>query len=199
MKKLSIFINQYFKKIREEYQKKFTVSFGVFLVALIIVFIFISRFVTATNQNKGIESNLLKKQLEYRYSLLNHKENFEKELENLENNWKFMKNKVFMDNSNDLTFSRIQQIINEIANTRNVTVKSYKFEEAKEIENFYILPVNLEISGRYEDLVSILYAIENCNNYLKIPHLEIMSFHENEKLNVRMVVEGYRYYEKENK
>lgn len=196
MKKLSIFINQYLKKIREEYQKRFTVTFGIFLITLIVVFIFISRFVTATNQKKEIESNLLKKQLEYRYSLLNHKEKFEKELGNLENNWKFMKNKVFMDNSNDLAFSRIQQIINEIANPRNVTVKSYKFEEAKEVENFYILPVSLEISAKYEDFVSILYAIENYNIYLKISHLEIMSFYENEKLNIRMVVEGYRYYEK---
>lgn len=196
MKKLSIFINQYLKKIREEYQKRFTVTFGIFLITLIVVFIFISRFVTATNQKKEIESNLLKKQLEYRYSLLNHKEKFEKELGNLENNWKFMKNKVFMDNSNDLAFSRIQQIINELANTRNITVKSYKFEGAKEVENFYILPVSLEISAKYEDFVSILYAIENYNIYLKISHLEIMSFYKNEKLNIRMVVEGYRYYEK---
>jgi Tfp pilus assembly protein PilO len=196
MKRIPLFINKHFKKIKEEYQKKFIVSFGIFLIALIVIFIVFNQFVTAINEKKEIESNLMKKQLEYRYSLLNHKENFEKELENLENNWKFMKNRVFIDSSNDLTFSRIQQIINEMANTRNVTVKSYKFEEAKEIENFYILPVSLEISAKYEDLVSILYAIENYNIYLKISHLELMSFYENEKLNVRMVVEGYRYYEK---
>lgn len=195
MKKALLIINQHFKKIKEEYRKKSAISFGVFAILLIFLFIFISRFVNSYSHNKETEANLLQKKLEYRYSLINSKVNVEKELERLESNWLFMKSKIFADSTDDLAFSNILRITEELLKKRKVTIKSYKLEEVKKVGNFSILPVRLEFSTPYKNLVSLLYEIENCKNYLKISNVEIRRLSNEENLIVRMVVHTFRYYE----
>ncbi len=195
MKKFLHTLKQHFKAAKEDYRKKFTISFGVFAIFILFIFIFITRFVNSYSNDKETEANLLKKKLEYRYSLINAQENVEKELGNLENNWLAMKSKVFLDSTDDLTFSSVLQIIEEISKKRQVTIRSYRLDEVKNVGNFSVLLVRFEFSTRYENLVPLLYEIENYPNYLKISNIEIRRLSNEENLIVKIVVQSLRYYE----
>jgi len=195
MKKALLTLKQHFKRAKEEYRKSFTISFGVFAIFIIFSFIFITRFVNSYSHDKETEASLLKKKLEYRYSLMNAQESVEKELENLENNWLSMKSKIFLDSSDDLAFSNVLRIIEGISKKREVTIRSYKLEEVKNVGNFSVLPIRFEFSTRYENLVSLLYEIENYTNYLKISNIEIRRLFNEENLIVKIVVRSLRYYE----
>ena len=185
-----------FNRIREEYRRSFLVSFGLFLILLLAGFLLISGFLKVRIQSQEAEAGLLKTRLEYRYSLVRHKDDLDKGLTSLENNWRFIQAKVFAETSDDSTLSHIQQMLDKLATAGNIAIRSYKFEGTRRVGNFSVLPVSLEFSAGYEAITSFLNLIENQQYYLKISDLEIRSFEGNENVIVRMVVEGYRYHEK---
>jgi len=183
-------------KLREEYRKSFVVSLGLFLILVAACFLLIGRFLSARIHDRDAEAGLLRTRLEYRSTLIRDKDRIEKELAGLENNWLFMKAKVFTETSDDLALSHMQQVLDRQAMTRNLSIKSYKFGGTRRAGDFSVLPVSMEFSAKYEDVIQILNSIENHQYYLKVSDLEIRSFGQDENLQVRMVVEGYRYHEK---
>jgi Tfp pilus assembly protein PilO len=186
------------KSIRQKSRLSPLASVGLFAILLLILAVFISRFVTSYSFGKEREADLLKKQLDYRFTLLRHRDRLEKDLENFANNWAFLKSKMFLDGSDDLAFSNIQRSIEEIARTRNVMINSFKFEVAKRAGEVIVLPVSLDFSVRFSVLISFLSGLENAKNYLRISDLDVTSLYGGEIMNIRITVEGYRYEEHKN-
>jgi Tfp pilus assembly protein PilO len=196
MKNLKGLGTDLFRRIRTEYRKSAAVSFGLFLVALILGAFLLGRFLAGRRQSAETEAGLLVKKVEYQNSLVRNKDALKKNLDDLENRWRFIQAKVFTEPSDDLAFSHLQQILVRLATARNMAIKSYKFESPRRVGDFSVLPVNLEWSAPYEEIVAALASIESQPFYLKVSDLEIRSLGGDESLLVRMIVEGYRHHEK---
>jgi len=197
MKKIRPVFAAYFNKYKEEYKKSFTISFGVFAIALLFLLVFINRIVYTSSHKKETEANLVTAKLEFRYSLMNSIDNVDNELENLETSWLSIENKALVGSSDDLIFSTILQIIETLAREREVTIQSYEFEEVKREGNFSLLPVRFEFSTRYESLVSLLLALENHAIYMRISNMDMQKLQGNNILIVRLVVEVLRHHEEQ--
>ncbi|MGA2588231.1 MAG: type 4a pilus biogenesis protein PilO [Candidatus Aminicenantales bacterium] len=196
MKNINVLIRTAVQRLRTEYRKSLVVSLGLFLILFIFGFLLISRFLNARLQSMDAEVRLLSSRLNYRQALIQHKDQVEKDLTSLDQNWNFMKTKVFTEASDDLAFSQIQRILDGLATMRGISIKSYKLEAAQQVGAYSVLPVSLEFSTRYEEVVTILNLIEHFSFYLKVTDLDVRSLGADENLAVRMIVEGYRYHEK---
>jgi len=198
MSKILALLKKQVQRLRVEQRKSLTVSIGLFFVALIVLYIIISRLVTSAVQSKAAEAALLKTKLEYRYSLLMNKDRLDEERTILENNWAYMKNRLYSEGSSDLALSTLQRTLDEMAKAQKLAIASYKFGEVKTSEGFSLLPLSLEFSGKYEEFVSLVYGLETNSKYLKITDLEVISLPRDVNIQVRMTLMGCRYNEKEN-
>jgi Tfp pilus assembly protein PilO len=196
MKNLKALTKTAILRFRAEYRKSVVVSLGLYLILLIFGFFLVSRFLNARIQSAEAEVRLLTSRLQYRQTLVQHKDQIEKDLVSLDQNWQFMKTKIFTDTSDDMAFSQIQRILAGLATMQGISIKSYKLEAAQQVGEFTALPVSLEFTARYEEMVTILNLIEHHSNYLKVTDLEVRSLGGDANLTFRMIVEGYRYHEK---
>ena len=196
MKNLKALTKTAILRFRAEYRKSVVVSLGLYLILLIFGFFLVSRFLNARIQSAEAKVRLLTSRLQYRQTLVQHKDQIEKDLVSLDQNWQFMKTKIFTDTSDDMAFSQIQRILAGLATMQGISIKSYKLEAAQQVGEFTALPVSLEFTARYEEMVTILNLIEHHSNYLKVTDLEVRSLGGDANLTIRMIVEGYRYHEK---
>jgi len=196
MKNLKALTKTAILRFRAEYRKSLVVSLGLYLILLIFGFFLVSRFLNARIQSAEAEVRLLTSRLQYRQTLVQHKDQIEKDLVSRDQNWQFMKTKIFTDTSDDMAFSQIQRILAGLATMQGISIKSYKLEAAQQVGEFTALPVSLEFTARYEEMVTILNLIEHHSNYLKVTDLEVRSLGGDANLTFRMIVEGYRYHEK---
>lgn len=196
MKNLKALTKTAILRFRAEYRKSVVVSLGLYLILLIFGFFLVSRFLNARIQSAEAKVRLLTSRVQYRQTLVQHKDQIEKDLVSLDQNWQFMKTKIFTDTSDDMAFSQIQRILAGLATMQGISIKSYKLEAAQQVGEFTALPVSLEFTARYEEMVTILNLIEHHSNYLKVTDLEVRSLGGDANLTIRMIVEGYRYHEK---
>jgi hypothetical protein len=184
LKKYSFIKKIKFKSKRERYVVFVTLGCVVVFLAVTLII----RPFLAKQRNIREEIPVKTKQLETYRQFIAGRSQIEKNLNQLQELSKTHYQKLLSGDTQPIAAANLQNILNTFSAKNLISIKSEKVLDAKVLDFFTQIPVQIEFITTITNLTNFLYDIENNEKALIIPDLNIRAASNREPKDIRVTI-----------